>query len=145
MDHVAPVGPVYQAGTLSGNPLAMAAGAATLDVLAAPGAHARLETLTARLCGGLERAARAAGVAVTVNRVASLFTVFFCPGPVTDYASAKTADTAAFARFFHAMLDRGQYLPTAQLEAAFVSLAHAEADIDATIAAAREAFGVAAG
>ena len=143
MDHVAPTGPVYQAGTLSGNPLAMAAGAATIDLLAAPGAHQRLETLTARLCGGLERAARAAGVRVAVNRVASLFTVFFCPGPVTDYASARTADTAAFARFFNAMLDRGFYLPPAQLEAAFVSLAHAEADIDATIAAAREAFGAA--
>jgi glutamate-1-semialdehyde 2,1-aminomutase len=143
MDHVAPAGPVYQAGTLSGNPLAMAAGAATLDLLAAPGTYPRLETLTLRLCGGLERAARAAGVAVTVNRVASLFTVFFCAGPVTDYASARTADTAAFARFFHAMLDRGFYLPPAQLEAAFVSLAHSEADIDATIAAAREAFGAA--
>ena len=144
MDHVAPLGPVYQAGTLSGNPLAMAAGIATLALLARPGTYSRLEALTERLCGGLERAARSGGVAVTVNRVASLFTVFFCPGPVTDYASAKTADTAAFARFFHAMLDRGFYLPPAQLEAAFVSLAHAEADIDATIAAAREAFGAAA-
>jgi glutamate-1-semialdehyde 2,1-aminomutase len=143
MDHVAPLGPVYQAGTLSGNPLAMAAGVATLDLLAAAGTYPRLETLTLRLCGGLERAARAAGVAVTVNRVASLFTVFFCAGPVTDYASARTADTAAFARFFHALLDRGFYFPPAQLEAAFVSLAHSEADIDATIAAAREAFGAA--
>ena len=75
-----------------------------------------------------------------MNHVASLFTVFFCAGPVTDYATAKTADTAAFARFFHAMLDRGFYLPPAQLEAAFVSLAHAEADVDATIAAARDVF-----
>jgi glutamate-1-semialdehyde 2,1-aminomutase len=143
MDHVAPSGPVYQAGTLSGNPLAMAAGAATLDVLQAPATYERLEALTRRLCGGLERAAKAAGVPVTVNRAASLFTVFFCPGPVTDYASAKTADTAAFARFFHAMLDRGFYLPPAQLEAAFVSLAHTEADIDATIGAARDVFGTA--
>jgi glutamate-1-semialdehyde 2,1-aminomutase len=143
MDHVAPAGPVYQAGTLSGNPLAMAAGAATLDLLERPGTYSRLETLTARLCGGLERAARAAGVAVTVNRAASLFTVFFCPGPVTDYAGAKTADTAAFARFFHAMLERGFYLPPAQLETAFVSLAHGESDVDATIAAARDAFGAA--
>ena len=140
MDHVAPTGPVYQAGTLSGNPLAMAAGAATLDLLERPGTYARLEALTGRLCAGLERAARAAGVAVTVNRAASLFTVFFRPGPVVDYASARTADTAAFARFFHVMLDRGFYLPPAQLEAAFVSLAHSEADIDATIAAARDAF-----
>ena len=138
MDHVAPTGPVYQAGTLSGNPLAMAAGAATLDLLERPGTYARLEALTGRLCAGLERAARAAGVAVCVNR--SLFTVFFRPGPVVDYASARTADTAAFARFFHVMLDRGFYLPPAQLEAAFVSLAHSEADVDATIAAARDAF-----
>jgi glutamate-1-semialdehyde 2,1-aminomutase len=140
MDHVAPEGPVYQAGTLSGNPLAMAAGAATLDLLQGTGIYLRLEALTRRLCGGLERAAAAAGVPVTVNRAASLFTVFFCPGPVTDYASARTADTAGFARFFHAMLDRGFYLPPAQLEAAFVSLAHSEADVDATIAAAREVF-----
>jgi glutamate-1-semialdehyde 2,1-aminomutase len=121
----------------------MAAGAATLDLLAAPGTHQRLAALTERLCGGLRAAARAAGAEVTVNHVASLFTVFFCAGPVTDYASARTADTAAFARFFHAMLDRGFYLPPAQLEAAFVSLAHTEADIDATVAAARDAFGAA--
>jgi len=143
MDRVAPSGPVYQAGTLSGNPVAMAAGIATLDFLERPGTYARLDTLTERLCAGLERAARAGGVAVTVSRVASLFTVFFCAGPVTDFTSARTADTKAFARFFHAMLDRGFYLPPAQLEAAFVSLAHAEADIDATIAAARDAFGAA--
>jgi glutamate-1-semialdehyde 2,1-aminomutase len=143
MDRIAPDGPVYQAGTLSGNPLAMAAGAATLDHLERAGAYPRLEALTGRLCGGLQRAAAAAGVDATVNHVASLFTVFFCSGPVTDYASAKTADSAAFARFFHAMLDRGFYFPPAQLEAAFVSLAHAEADIDATIAAARDAFGAA--
>jgi glutamate-1-semialdehyde 2,1-aminomutase len=99
--------------------------------------------MTARLCGGLERAAKGSDVSATVNRVGSLFTVFFCPGPVTDYASARTADTVAFARFFHAMLGRGFYFPPAQLEAAFVSLAHAEADVDATIAAAREAFGAA--
>jgi len=143
MDRVAPSGPVYQAGTLSGNPLAMAAGAATIDALERPGTYPRLEALTRRLCGGLERAAASAGVAVAVNRVASLFTVFFCAGPVTDYASAKTADTPAFARFFHGMLDRGFYLPPAQLEAAFVSLAHSEADVDATIAAARDVFAAA--
>jgi glutamate-1-semialdehyde 2,1-aminomutase len=143
MDHIAPDGPVYQAGTLSGNPLAMAAGAATLDVLQGTGIYPRLESLTGRLCAGLERAAVAAGVPVAVNRVASMFTVFFCRGPVTDYATARTADTAAFARFFHAMLDRGFYLPPAQLESAFVSLAHAESDIDATIAAARDVLGAA--
>jgi glutamate-1-semialdehyde 2,1-aminomutase len=140
MDHVAPTGPVYQAGTLSGNPLAMAAGIATIDVLERPGTYPRLDALADRLTGGLRRAAAAAGVAVTVSRVASLFTVFFCPGPVTDYATARTADTARFARFFHAMLERGFYLPPAQLEAAFVSLAHTESDIDSTIAAARDVF-----
>jgi glutamate-1-semialdehyde 2,1-aminomutase len=140
MDHVAPSGPVYQAGTLSGNPLAMAAGVATIDLLERPGVYPRLEALTRRLCDGLERAATAANAPVTVNRAASLFTVFFCRGPVVDYPTAKTADTAVFARFFHGMLDQGFYFPPAQLEAAFVSLAHTEADIDATIAAARDAF-----
>jgi glutamate-1-semialdehyde 2,1-aminomutase len=140
MAHVAPSGPVYQAGTLSGNPLAMAAGAATIDVLERPGTYPRLEALTHRLAGGLTRAAAAAGVGVAVSDVASLFTIFFCRGPVTDYASARSADAAVYGRFFHAMLERGFYLPPAQLEAAFVSLAHAEADIDATIAAARDAF-----
>jgi glutamate-1-semialdehyde 2,1-aminomutase len=143
MDHVAPAGPVYQAGTLSGNPLAMAAGMATLDILQGTAIYARLEALTRRLCGGLERAAAAAGVTVALNRVASMFTVFFCGGPVTDYATARTADAAAFARFFHAMLNRGFYLPPAQLETAFVSLAHTEADVDATIAAARDVFAAA--
>jgi len=143
MEHVAPLGPVYQAGTLSGNPLAMAAGATTIDILERPGTYPRLDALTDRLRGGLERAAAAAGVPAVVSRVASMFTVFFCRGPVVDYASAKTADTAAFGRVFHAMLDRGFYLPPAQLEAAFVSLAHAEADIDATISAARDVFATA--
>ena len=140
MAHVAPEGPVYQAGTLSGNPLAMAAGCATLDALAAPGAYERLESLGARLEEGLLRAARQAGATVTVNRVGSLLTAFFGGGPVTDWASAKRSDTARFGRFFHAMLDRGIYLPPAQFEALFVSLAHTEADIDRTVAAAREAF-----
>jgi len=143
MDRVAPDGPVYQAGTLSGNPLAMAAGAATLDVLMGTGIYPRLESLTRRLCTGLEQAAAAGGVTAAVNRVASMFTVFFRRGPVTDYARARTADAEAFARFFHAMLDRGFYLPPAQLETAFVSIAHSEADIDATIAAARDILGAA--
>jgi glutamate-1-semialdehyde 2,1-aminomutase len=137
---VAPEGPVYQAGTLSGNPLAMAAGCATLDALASPGLYERLEALGARLQDGLARAARAAGVTVTVNRVGSLLTVFFCEGPVTDWASAKRSDTARFGRFFHAMLDRGFYLPPAQFEALFLSAAHREVDLDGTVAAAAEAF-----
>jgi len=140
MATVAPEGPVYQAGTLSGNPLAMAAGAALLDLLAQPGTYDTLEARSARLEEGLRQAARDAGATATVNRVGSMVTVFFCPGPVTDYASAKTSDTKRFSRFFHAMLERGVYLPPAQFEAAFVSLAHGEAEIDATVAAAAEAF-----
>ncbi len=140
MDKVAPVGPVYQAGTLSGNPLAMAAGIVALDHLSRGGVHERLEALTTRLQVGLSRAAEKAGATVTLNRVGSMITPFFCRGPVTDYASAKTSDTARFGRFFHEMLKRGVYLPPAQFEAAFVSLAHSEKDIDETVAAAGEAF-----
>ncbi|HWX24565.1 MAG TPA: glutamate-1-semialdehyde 2,1-aminomutase [Vicinamibacteria bacterium] len=140
MNHVAPVGPVYQAGTLSGNPLAMAAGCAALDALSAPGTYEALEALSARLATGLVNGARKAGVPVTVNRVGSMLTVFFCTGPVTDYASAKTSDTKAYGRFFHALLDRGHSFPPAQFEAAFVSLAHTRADLDATVDAAGAAF-----
>ncbi|HET7294817.1 MAG TPA: glutamate-1-semialdehyde 2,1-aminomutase [Vicinamibacteria bacterium] len=140
MGHVAPLGPVYQAGTLSGNPLAMAAGCAALDALQQPGAYERLEALTTRLQVGLSRAAEAAEVQVTVNRVGSMLTPFFCRGPVTDFASAKTSDTALFGRFFHGMLERGVYLPPAQFEAAFVSLAHSEGDIDETVDAAEAAL-----
>ena len=140
MATVAPDGPVYQAGTLSGNPLAMAAGATMLDLLARPGVYDTLETASARLEDGLRRAARDTGTTVTINRVGSMLTVFFCAGPVTDYASAKASDTKRFARFFQALLKRGVYLPPAQFEAAFVSLAHGEAEIDATVAAAAEAF-----
>jgi glutamate-1-semialdehyde 2,1-aminomutase len=145
MATVAPEGPVYQAGTLSGNPLAMAAGAALLDLLAKPGTYEALEARSARLEKGLRRAAAEAGVTVTINRVGSMITVFFCAGPVTDYATAKSSDTKRFGRFFHAMLDRGVYLPPAQFEAAFVSLAHGESEIDQTTAAAAEAFRAVAG
>ncbi len=140
MDQVAPVGPVYQAGTLSGNPLAMAAGCTALDLLTRPGTYEALEARTVRLQIGLSRAAQAAGVMVTVNRVGSMLTVFFCRGPVVDYASAKTSDTKLYARFFHGLLKRGVYLPPAQFEAAFVSLAHGEPEIDRTIAAAGQAL-----
>jgi glutamate-1-semialdehyde 2,1-aminomutase len=140
MATVAPEGPVYQAGTLSGNPLAMAAGIASLDLLALPGTYETLEARSARLEEGLRRAARDAAATVSINRVGSMITVFFCAGPVTDYATAKASDTKRFGRFFHAMLERGVYLPPAQFEAAFVSLAHGEAEIDATVAAAAEAF-----
>jgi glutamate-1-semialdehyde 2,1-aminomutase len=140
MDHIAPVGPVYQAGTLSGNPLAMAAGCAALDALARNAPYERLEALATRLHVGLSRAAEAAGVMVTVNRAGSLLTPFFCRGPVTDYASAKSADTKLYGRFFHAMLDRGIYLAPAQFEAMFLSIAHTERDVDETLKAAGEAL-----
>jgi glutamate-1-semialdehyde 2,1-aminomutase len=140
MATVAPEGPVYQAGTLSGNPLAMAAGAALLDLLQQPGIYEALEAKSARLGEGLVRAARDAGATVTVNRVGSMLTVFFCPGPVVDYGTAKTSDTKRFSRFFHAMLERGVYFPPAQFEAAFVSLAHGDEEIDLTLRAAAGAF-----
>jgi glutamate-1-semialdehyde 2,1-aminomutase len=139
MDAVAPLGPVYQAGTLSGNPLAMAAGIAMLDALA-PAVYERLEALGQRLETGLRTAVEAAGQRATVNRVGSMLTLFFCDAPVTDYATAKRADTVRFARFFHAMLERGIALPPAQFEAWFVSAAHSEADIDRTVEAAAESL-----
>jgi len=145
MDHVAPLGPVYQAGTLSGNPLAMAAGCAMLDALKRQATYERLDALAIRLQVGLARAAQAAGVMLTVNRIGSMLTPFFCRGPVTDYAAARGSDTALFARFFHGMLQHGVYLPPAQFEAAFVSLAHTEADIDETVRAAGAALHALAG
>jgi glutamate-1-semialdehyde 2,1-aminomutase len=140
MDEVAPLGGVYQAGTLSGNPLAVAAGLAAIRALADRRAYARLEALGARLEQGLGEGARKAGVPLTVNRVGSMLTAFFCPGPVRDYASARRADTARYARFFQAMLARGVYLAPSQFEAAFVSLAHSEADLDTAAKAAADAL-----
>jgi len=140
MGMVAPSGPVYQAGTLSGNPLAMTAGIVTLRELGRPGAWPRLEASCLRLEAGLAQAARASGVDTTWNRVGTMFTTFFTEGPVTDWASAKASDTGKFAAFFTAMLEHGVYLAPSQFEAGFMSLAHDEADIDATIAAAEEAF-----
>jgi glutamate-1-semialdehyde 2,1-aminomutase len=134
MSIVAPSGPVYQAGTLSGNPLAVAAGLAMLRHLKAhPEVYGQLEARAAELCG-------AAPAGVTVNRVGSMFTFFFTEGPVTDYESAKRSDTACFGRYFRAMLERGIYLAPSQFEAAFVSAAHTEEDIRKTVAAAGEAF-----
>ena len=144
MKSVAPLGGVYQAGTLSGNPLAVAAGLATLRALADPAVYARLESLGARLESGLRDAAQKAGVRLTVNRVGSMLTAFFADGPVTDYASARRADTARYGRYFHAMLDRGVFLAPSQFEAAFVSLAHTPADLDAAASAAREAIAASA-
>ncbi len=137
---VAPSGPVYQAGTLSGNPLAMAAGAAQLAALQAPGVYERLERLTAQLTDGIAAAAREAGVAIYQTRVGSMFCTFFTDQPVRDEASAKRSDTQAYATFFHAMLEQGVYLAPSQFEAGFLSLAHSEADIVRTVEAARRAF-----
>ena len=145
MQQVAPAGPIYQAGTLSGNPVAMAAGLAMLDLVSAPGFHDRLEAVTHALCDGLEAAAREAGVAFTTTRVGAMFGLFFTDAPAVDtYAQAVACDTAAFNRFFHAMLERGVFLAPSAFEAGFVSSAHDEAVIQATLAAAREAFAVVA-
>jgi len=138
MAHVAPLGQVYQAGTLSGNPLAVAAGLAALRALERGDAYERLERLGARMESGIAEAARATGVPVTVNRVGSMLTAFFTEGPVTDYASAKRADTARYARFFHGMLERGVFLAPSQFEAAFVSLAHRDGDLDEAARACRQ-------
>jgi glutamate-1-semialdehyde 2,1-aminomutase len=140
METVAPLGPVYQAGTLSGNPVAMAAGAATLRRLSDPALYAALEVRTADLVRGLEGAARAAGVTVSVVHDSSLLTVFFTPAPPSNLAEAAAADTARFGRFFGAMLDRGVLLPPSQFEAWFLSAAHTDADIETTVEAASEAF-----
>jgi len=140
MDLVAPAGPVYQAGTLSGNPLAVAAGLKTLELLRAPGFYERLDALAESLVAGLRAEADRASVALTINRVGSMFTPFFTAEAVTDYASAKKADTAAFGRFFRALRERGIYFPPSQFEAAFISSAHSEDDIAETIRAAGAAF-----
>jgi len=140
MDWVAPAGPVYQAGTLSGNPLAVAAGLKTLEILRRPGTYERLEVISNKLASGLGAAAAKSGVPLTVNRVGSMFTGFFTGNEVTDYASAKKSDNGKFARFFRALLERGVYFPPSQFEAAFVSTAHSEADVTLTLEAAAKAF-----
>jgi glutamate-1-semialdehyde 2,1-aminomutase len=140
MEKISPVGPVYQAGTLSGNPLATAAGISTLEALAEEGVYDTLEALSARLEAGLTDAANRAGIAVSCNRVGSMLCGFFTDRPVTDFAGATASDTSIYARFFHAMLSRGVYLAPSQFECMFVSTAHTEELIDQTIAAAAEAF-----
>jgi glutamate-1-semialdehyde 2,1-aminomutase len=140
MAMIAPSGPVYQAGTLSGNPLAMAAGIAALTELARPGVYEKLGKTSRAMAEGIREAAAAAGVPVTVNQTASLFTCFFTPGPVTDYASAKTSDTAAFSKFFAAMLDAGVYYPPSQFEAVFASTALSSEDIAKVSEAAKRAM-----
>jgi glutamate-1-semialdehyde 2,1-aminomutase len=138
MDTVSPVGPVYQAGTLSGNPLAMACGIATLQKLRDSNPYPALEAATTRLCDGLRRGAKAARLDHSVNQVGSMFTLFFNPERVVGFAQSSRNDTQRFAAYFQGMLDRGIYLPCSQFEANFVSTAHSAVDIDRTIAAANE-------
>ena len=141
MEHIAPLGPVYQAGTLSGNPVAMAAGLATLGGLEAPGFHARLGRATDRLVAGLAEAAARAGVPLATNHVCGMFGFFFTgAGRVNSYAEATACDVERFKRFFHGMLAEGVYLAPSAFEAGFISAAHTDADIDATIAAAGRVF-----
>ena len=140
MAQIAPEGPIYQAGTLSGNPLAVAAGIACLTELGKPGSYERLEATSKKLTEELAGIAKRAGVPLTLNREGSMWTAFFTEGPVFDYASAKTSDVAKFGRFFHRMLERGVYLPPSQFEAAFCSLAHTDADLEKTLEAAQSAL-----
>jgi glutamate-1-semialdehyde 2,1-aminomutase len=141
MQSIAPLGPVYQAGTLSGNPVTMAAGLATLERLAAPGFHARLLAATERLVEGLRDAAARAGVAFTTNHVCGMFGLFFTDAPrVASYAQATACDVERFRRFFHGMLDEGIYLAPSAFEAGFVSAAHGDELIDATVTAAARVF-----
>jgi glutamate-1-semialdehyde 2,1-aminomutase len=140
MQQIAPAGPIYQAGTLSGNPVAMAAGLATLELIRAPGFHDALERSTHALCDGLEAAARDAGIPFHTTRAPGMFGLYFREGPVETFEDAKASDTSRFNRFFHAMLERGVYLAPSAFEAGFMSSAHGDAEITHTLAAAREAF-----
>ncbi len=140
MEQVAPLGPMYQAGTLSGNPLAVAAGVAALTQLNKPGVYQQLETMGQRLADGLTKVFNEAEIPGTVNRIGSMLTGFFSPGPVASLDQVEQSDAAAYGRYFHAMLERGVYLAPSQFEAGFVSLVHTEADIDQTIGIAKEAL-----
>ena len=140
MQMVAPLGPMYQAGTLSGNPLAVAAGVATLTELQRPGVYDQLEATAIRFTAGVAAAFGRAEVPSTINRVASMFTGFFNPGPVTSLAQVEQSDAAIYGRYFHALLDRGVYIAPSQFEAGFVSIAHTDADIDRAIEAVGDAL-----
>jgi glutamate-1-semialdehyde 2,1-aminomutase len=140
MKKIMPAGPVFQAGTLSGNPLAMAAGLATLQELRENPPYGRLEHLTSWLAQGIEEIARRSGLSCRMSQLGSMWTLFFAPERVVDYDTAKKSDTGLFARFFWAMMERGIYLPCSQFEAAFLSTAHTEEHVQQTIAAAHEAF-----
>ncbi|MDA8099950.1 MAG: aminotransferase class III-fold pyridoxal phosphate-dependent enzyme, partial [Nitrospiraceae bacterium] len=140
MEKIAPIGPIYQAGTLSGNPLAMTAGIETLKILSKPGVYKSLEKTSADLERGLREAAAEAGIPTTINRVGSMFTTFFTDKKVVDFATAKTSDTTRFGNFFRSMLANGVNLAPSQFEAAFLSLAHSKGDIAKTVEAARKSM-----
>jgi glutamate-1-semialdehyde 2,1-aminomutase len=142
MERIAPLGPVYQAGTLSGNPLAMSAGIATLRLLSKPGVYETLEQRSSALAEGLAEATKAAGVDAYHTRVGSMFTTFFTNKQVVDYTSAKTSDTSKFAAYFRGLLERGIYIAPSQFEAGFVSLAHSDDDIQTTIRSVSEVLGL---
>jgi glutamate-1-semialdehyde 2,1-aminomutase len=144
MEQIAPLGPVYQAGTLSGNPLAVTAGIETLRLLRQPDVYERLEARARQLCDGVQDAAKRAGVSVYATRVGSMFCTFFTDHSVTDYASTSFADTAQFRRYFHALLDAGIYVAPSQFEAGFVSTAHTDDDVERTIEVSYQAFQAAA-
>jgi glutamate-1-semialdehyde 2,1-aminomutase len=140
MELIAPSGPVYQAGTLSGNPIAVTAGIETLKILSEPGVYASLERKAAQLENGLVEASRLEGISAQVNRVGSMMTTFFTDQAVINYSTAKTSDTGRYARYFHEMLNRGMYLAPSQFEAAFVSIAHSSEGIESTIHAAQHSL-----
>ncbi len=140
MAMVSPAGPMYQAGTLSGNPLAMTAGIKTLQLLKQPGTYERLEAITKRLSGGILEAAKAAGLPITGGSISAMFGFFLCNGPVRNFGEAKAADTERFGRLHRAMLERGVYLAPSAFEAGFTSLAHSDDDIETTLAAFRDSF-----
>jgi glutamate-1-semialdehyde 2,1-aminomutase len=140
MAEVAPAGPMYQAGTLSGNPLAMTAGIKTLEILSRPGSYEHLEKITSKLINGILDAGREAGHDVCGGSISGMFGFFFTKGPVNNFADASKSDTEKFARWHRGMLERGVYLAPSQYEAGFTSLAHTDADVEATIAAAKEVF-----
>lgn len=140
MELVAPAGPMYQAGTLSGNPLAMAAGIKTLEILQRPGGYEHMERLSKKLMDGILAAGKAAGHDVCGGSIRGMFGFFFCKGPVTCFEEATASDTEKFGRWHRGMLEEGVYLAPSQYEAGFMSLAHTDADIDAAIAAAKKVF-----
>jgi glutamate-1-semialdehyde 2,1-aminomutase len=142
MDHILPAGSVFQAGTLSGNPLATAAGIATLETLRDTNPYPALDKLTERLASGMERVANAAGIPHNVARVGSMMTFFFNPMPVTDWEVAALCDVKRYAEYFHGLLDRGFYMPCSQYEALFVSTVHTDTEIDATIDAVAEVLSI---